>query len=615
MLSGKAAAEPGPWRTERTPYLREIMYELSPQSPAEQVDLMKGAQIGGSELGNNYVGYVIDYAPGPMLVAQGTEGLTKRFAKQRIKPLIRDTPRVAEKVAEGSKSTRQSMYEIEFPGGMLILTWASSAVNLRSMPIRYLFLDEVDSYPKDVNGEGDPVDLAVQRTATFARRKIFVCSTPTVSGESRIEAEYQDSDQRKYYLPCPHCEHYQVLEWGQLKWDKDAQGRALPETTHYECIECEGTITEAHKTWMLENGEWRSENPDADPKHVGFHISALYSPVGWKSWADCVRQFVKAEGNQEKLKTFVNTVLGEVWVEKGDAPEWKLIYERREEYQLNLVPAGALVLTAGVDVQGDRLELEIVGWGPGLESWSIDYRILEGKIEENAIWDKLSEIVSETWPHESGAHLNLSRMAVDSGFATQRVYRWARFQPRDRVMVIKGQESLRALVGPRRGVDIKIDGRRVSNGGLGVWGAGVNVAKAELYGWLRLTPRYDVDDEDGPIYPPGYPHFPQYGPEYFKMLTAEQRVVRRVRGRVKYQWEQTRPRNEALDCRVYARVAASAPPLGLDRLTDSHWQKLREQLRRKAKEARVAEAAGLSDSNKPSSDGRRRRRGDSDFWK
>lgn len=608
MLSAKSSAEPGRWRTDRTPFLREIMRELSPQSAAEQVTFMKSAQIGGSELGNNFTGYVIDYAPGPMLIAQGTKPLTQKFAKQRIKPLIRDTPRIAKKVALGSRSTRQSMFEIEFPGGMLILTWASSAVNLRSMPIRYLFLDEVDSYKEDVDGEGDPVDLAIQRTATFARRKIYVCSTPTIAGRSRIESEYESSDQRKYFVPCPHCEHKQVLEWEQIKWHKKD-----PETAHYECVDCKGKIYDSHKTWMLENGEWIATNPEADASHVGFHINALYSPVGWKSWTDCVRQWLNAQGNIKKLKTFVNTVLGQCWKERGDAPEWERLYERRENYQLNLVPAGALILTAGVDVQGDRLELEIVGWGPGLETWSIDYRIIEGNTDGDEVWDALSKIVSETWPHESGAFLNLSRIAVDSGYATQRVYRWARFQPPERVMLVKGQESLQSLVGARNGVDIKVDGRRISSGGLGVWGAGVNVAKGELYGWLRLSGRYDADDSEI-IYPPGFCHFPEYGPEYFKMLTAEQRVVKRVRGYVKYQWEQTRPRNEALDCRVYARVAASAPPLALDRLTPMHWNQIKEQLRISARSAVLEEEDGTITMNR-STNRRGRRRRKSDFWK
>ena len=252
-LSGKGAAEPGPWRTARTPYLREIMDCLSPSSPYERVVFMKGAQIGATECGNNWIGYVIHHAPGPMLAVLPTVEMAKRNSRQRIDPLIEDSEVLSQLVKPArSRDSGNTVLTKAFQGGLLAMTGANSAVGLRSMPVRYLFLDEVDGYPGDIDGEGDPVSLAEARTRTFARRKVFIVSTPTVKGVSRIEREFEASDQRRYFVPCPHCEFFQWLEFERLRWDK-----GCPETAHYLCTECEGQIHEHHKTRMLERGEWR----------------------------------------------------------------------------------------------------------------------------------------------------------------------------------------------------------------------------------------------------------------------------------------------------------------------------------------------------------------------
>jgi len=278
-LSGKGAAEPGPWRTSRTPYLREIMDCLSPSSPYERVVFMKGAQVGATETGNNWIGYVIHHAPGPMLAVLPTGEMAKRNSRQRIDPLIEDSEVLSSLVKPArARDSGNTVLTKAFQGGVLAMTGANSAVGLRSMPVRYLFLDEVDGYPGDIDGEGDPVALAEARTRTFARRKVFIVSTPTVKGVSRIEREFEASDQRRYFVPCPHCGHFQWLEFERLRWDK---GR--PETAHYLCAECEGHIQEHHKTRMLEAGEWRATaaSEQGSEKTAGFHISSLYSPIGW----------------------------------------------------------------------------------------------------------------------------------------------------------------------------------------------------------------------------------------------------------------------------------------------------------------------------------------------
>ena len=251
------------------------------------------------------------------------------------------------------------MLSKEFPGGILIMTGANSAVGLRSIPARYFFLDEVDAYPASADEEGDPVTLAEARSLTFAhRRKVLLISTPTVKGFSRIEREYEASDQRRYFVPCPHCGHRQWLEFERLRWEK-----GKPETAAYHCKSCDEVIAEHHKTAMLAAGEWRATGTADDPSTIGFHLSALYSPPGWKSWADIARDKEAAKGSDEAERAFRNNILGETWVESGEAPDWQRLDDRRERWAPGTVPVGGLFLTAGADAhRGRRLGL---GPGPG----------------------------------------------------------------------------------------------------------------------------------------------------------------------------------------------------------------------------------------------------------
>src|SRR5271165_2796393 len=289
-LSQRASAESGPWRTERTPYLREIMDCLSPSSPDERTVFMKGAQIGGTECGNNWIGYVIHQAPGPMMAIQPTVEMAKRNSKQRIVPLIEESDVLRALVRDPrSRDSGNTVLSKEFPGGVLVMTGANSAVGLRSMAARYLFLDEVDAYPGDVEGEGDPVNLAMARTRTFARRKVFLCSTPKITGMSRIEAAYEESDQRRYWVPCPVCREFQVLKFAQLRWTKGQAEKAV-----YVCEHCGQEVQNHQKQWMLARGEWRRSGV-GDGKTAGFHLSSLYSPVGWFGGSDAAKQFEQAQ--------------------------------------------------------------------------------------------------------------------------------------------------------------------------------------------------------------------------------------------------------------------------------------------------------------------------------
>ena len=567
-LSGKAASEPGPWRTDRTPYLREIMDCLSAASPVQRVVFMKGAQVGGTECGNNWIGYVIHHVPGPMLAILPTVEMAKRNSKQRLDPLIEETEAIRERVRPArSRDSGNTILQKEFQGGVLVLTGANSAAGLRSMPVRFLFLDEVDAYPGDVEGEGDPVALAEARTRTFARRKVLIVSTPTIHGGSRIEREYELSDQRKYMVPCPECGTHQWLKFKQIKWPKNK-----PEDASYECEHCAARIEEHHKTWMLENGYWEAQ-AEGNDKTAGFHLSSLYSPYGWRSWAQIARAWLDAQGSDAAIKSFRNTELGETYVETGEAPDWQRLYERREPYKIGSVPKGGLFITAGADVQKDRIEISVWAWGRGKESWLVEHRVLEGDTGRSAVWIKLGEFLSESWPHENGFDLSLRRFAIDSGYATQEVYSWARKQSASLVMAVKGVQRGAALVGLPNTVEVTADGKKHKRG-LRVRPVAGGIAKLELFNNLRKTP---PTDESGDPYPAGYVHLPQVDEEYLKQLCSEQLVTsKNRRGYAVREWQKTRERNEALDCYVYARAAAAVE--GLDRFSDRHWRELERSL-------------------------------------
>ena len=578
ILSRKSASESGQWATRRTPYLKEIMDVLSATHPAKKIVFKKASQIGGTECGNNWIGYIIDYAPGPVMLIQPTVDLAKRNSHLRIEPLIQESPRLLDKVASPrAKDSTNTVLQKDFEGGTLVMTGANSAAGLRSMPARFLMCDEIDAYPKDVDGEGDPVSLVMARSRTFSRRKAFLVSTPTIDGASRIDDEWEASDKRLYFVPCPHCSHYQTLKWPNLQWPE-----GKPQEASYYCEDCGAEISEKHKTKMLLKGKWISQQPNSDV--VGFHLNSLYSPVGWYSWGEMAADYETAKKQQEQdkkselMKTFINTALGETYKEPGEAPEWKLLYLRREHYKPGVVPLGVAFLTCGVDVQKDRLELEVVGWGKNKESWSITYQVLEGNTAEQNVWDQLGEFIGATFPTEDGQfEMPIHMTCVDAGFNTQHVYNFCRKFPLNKVAPVKGVDGLSVLIGLPKIVDHKHK-KKVDRRAVRVWNLGVSLIKAELYGWLRMS--QPIGEEK---IPSGFCHFPEYDEEYFRQLTAEKVIVRRNRkGFAVVEWVKERERNEALDCRVYNRAAASM--VGIDRFREREWSKFRVQTIVKAKE-------------------------------
>lgn len=513
---------------------------LSPESDIEEVVLMKGAQLGATQLGTNWLGFTIHHAPGPFLYVEPRVEDAKRVSKQRVATMIASSPALASRVTTArSRDSGNTILMKEFDGGFLMLVGANSGAGFRQVPIRYLFLDDIDGYPDYIEGEGDPVDLGRQRTATFKNRKIFVASTPTIRG-GRIDKLFDTTDQRRFFVTCPACGHQDWIRWGRIRWPE-----GNPEAAALECEKCGALTPERKKPDLLAGGEWRATAAGADPRRRGYHISALYSPLGWKSWAAIARDFLgaKAAGWKDNGQVVTNTLFGEAWEEQGDSIQHEGLFARREQYQA-AVPLGVLVLTAGVDVQDDRLELEIVGWGIGEESWGIDYLVLSGAPEQEGVWQQLDAALAERYEREDGAILQVACAGLDTAYATQEAYEYAR-RREDR-----GVRAVRGMAGAGRPiVSTPVEKRaRKLQKPVRLFTIGVDGVKGLLYSRLRLLSAGA-----------GYCHFPiheGYDPEFFEQLTAEKRVIRYHRGRFPYhEWVKSRPRNEALDCRVYATAA------------------------------------------------------------
>ena len=565
-LSSKDSAEPGPYRCTRTPYAREPQDCLSAHSPVQEVILMWGAQTSKTTIGSNWLGYIADINPGPTMVVQPTIDLAKRYSSQRLAPMIEESPVLRRKIRENrSRDAANTTLLKEYPGGLWVLAGANSAAGLRSMPVRDLFLDEIDAYPFDVDGEGDPGALAEARQTTFSRRKRLKTSTPTTKDFSRIETEYLASDRCQFHVPCPHCGEHQVLEWGAttphgIKWSKHPDGSPDPSTVHYICRHCGAQILEHHKPTMLAAGRWVATHPGAKAGKVrGFQLSSLYSPLGWLSWSDLVVEWHTAvvkssQGDPSKLRAFVNTRLAETYEEDGDKANEHELRKRAPDIPLRQVHWGLFIVTAGVDVQGDRLEAYAWAWGRGMERQLVDRKVIHGdpgipEGEPGSPWTELTAWRRTPIQHASGRVIPIMACFIDSGgHHTNAVYVYARTHKHMHVYAVKGQSlSGKAILGKPTDQDVSWRGTKIKKG-IKLWLIGTDTAKAEIYGRLRKT-------DPGP----GYVHISRhFGDEVFQQLTSERLATRYVKGHPRLEWvKPPGKRNEALDCAVYALAVMS----------------------------------------------------------
>lgn len=504
----------------------------------ETVVVIASAQVGKTQCLNNITGYHIHQDPCPIMVVQPSQNDATDWAKDRFtRAMVEVTPVLRELIrADRTRQNSDTIHHKQFPGGQLTVAWSGSKSRLASRPIRLLLLDEIDKYKTDEGEQGDPVMRAIKRTLTFWNRKIGMWSTPTLKGISAIEKRYLLSDQRRYQVPCPDCGEFFVLNFRtNIRWDE-----GKPETAYCLCTKCGVCIPEYKKQGMVARGKWVAENPGSSV--AGFHISQLYSSLGDASWAKIAKEFLDAKGDNVALQNFINETLGETWEVTGDTIAPSALMQRREDYAAE-VPSAVCVLTAGVDVQRDRLEVSVWGFGPGQESALIDHVILTGNTAEDEVWIELDGVLTKSYAHETGMELPIVQTFVDSsdGRVTQKVYRYCRERATSHVFACKGRANQ-----PGSALPIVERPRKLLSGGF-LYTVGVDTAKGQLYSYLRL-------DKPGP----GYVHLPKKDccdKEYCEQLTAEKFIVVKKDYRPKPKWVQMRDRNEALDCYVYARAA------------------------------------------------------------
>lgn len=555
-LSPESSAEPGQWRTARAEYQRGIMDAVADKR-ITQVVVMSSAQVGKTEIINNVVGFFISQDPAPILVMQPTLEMGEAWSKDRAAPMIRDTPALAGLVAEpNSKGSGNTLLHKTFPGGHITIAGANSAPSLASRPIRILLMDEVDRYPVSAGTEGDPVSLALKRTANFWNRRVLMTSTPTIKGASRIEQAFEHSDQRRYHVPCPHCGEFQVLKWAAVQWTENE-----PESAHIACQHCGVLLDDGDRVDMIAQGEWRATAPFKGV--AGFHLWEIYSP--WRSLSEIVTDFLRAKPYPETLKAWVNTCLGEVWEDQlGERIAGESLSARAEAYPQWTVPEGAYLLTAGVDVQHDRLAVGLWAYGPEEEAFAIAWDEILGSPADGSTWNQLDAVLARRLPHEAGGDLGISATCVDAGDGVTMGYVLdycrARERTQRRILAIKGQSQPgKPAIGRPAKVDVSIRGAPAHASAL-LWPVGSDTVKGWLMGRLRMERMV---------------HFPAGMPDdFYVQLTSERLVTKHRKGMPFREWVKApAARNEALDCAVYAYAAAVY--VGLKR---ADWAALRRRV-------------------------------------
>jgi len=541
------------WQTSFAPYQRGIL-DAFHEPGVEIVVVMGSSQWGKTACAVNIVAYHMKHDPCPILVVEPTvDPMAKDFARNRLEPVIAASPSLRECVSKKrQKDSSNTTLQKTFRGGSLAIGGANSAASLAARSSRVLVLDEVDRYPPELPGEGSTIAIAMKRTTAYRRRRrILMTSSPTLKGAT-IDTWHKRGDQRRYYVPCPACGHMHPFEWRNVRWTKDD-----PRSARVHCPSCDHGIGEAERVAILAKGEWRAETERDEPTIISFHLWEAYSPLS--SLTEIVAGFLRARelqkaGDASEMHTWQNTTLGEpVELDAGDGAEPHVLLMRREEYGDLDLPADACCLTMGVDVQDDRLELLVVGWGPGEESWLVDRQTLPGDTSQPEPWKMLDEVLDHQYLHASTQRLPIQATCVDSaGHRTTLVYDYAARQAARRVYAVIGRDGQRPIVSspsPRKW------GRQQRQ--VPLYTVGVDAAKALLVSRLKLS-------EKGP----GYVHIPHTDwadEELAQQLASERLVTRFSRGVPSQIWKKTRPRNEALDCAVYALAALRLlhPDLGL----------------------------------------------------
>ncbi len=564
-------AEPGRWRTSKAPHQKEIMDTITDIS-VKKVVVMSAAQVGKTDaMILNVIGYYIHYDPSPIMVIQTTIDNAEKFSKEKLSPMLQETPVLAERVNDKLRTSGNTILQKIFPGGFITIAGANSPTGLRSHTVRILLADEIDGYPASAGDEGDPLLLATKRQTTFWNKKQVDISTPTIKGVSRIEVEYENSSRGEWNVPCPCCKELQPLVWENVIYDEE-------DLSEIRCV-CEkcGVISS--------EAEWKEYYTDGtfihkDPKNPvkGFHLNSLGSTL--TTWREIVEKFISAEkerkkGNPNLMKVWINTEMGLTYEEEGETIEEDILLERREYYGCE-VPENVMYLTAGVDTQDDRFEIDVVGWGAEYENWGIKYAIIYGDNSdiENQVWKDLDKFLLQTFEKEDGTKLKIICTCIDSsGHRTNQVYKFCKKRFHRNIFAIQGSNNSASayIEKPKKGSNRE---------GAYLFRIGVDTGKSLLMDRLKV-------EKVGP----GYCHFPiedekGYDEKYFISLTSEKKVIKEKNGRPYFAWvlkdKGVHKRNEALDCRNYATAAIEITNLPLKKLEEKIERIVRKRRKRRS---------------------------------
>lgn len=567
-LSAESAAEPGPWRTERTPYLREPMDAFT-DPKVRHIVMVAASQVGKSEFLNNCIGYIIDEDPGSILFIHPTTIDAQEYSKLRIAPMLRDSPALRQKIAAPkSRDSHNTILQKAYPGGILTMCGSTEAHALASKPIRYVFGDERDRWATSAGNEGDPWDLAMARQTTFYNAKAVEVSTTTIKNASAIEAAYYTGTMERWNSKCPHCGEYHEIRWSDIRFEYDEIIVSHKKTykvkkVYYTCPGCGCISTEAEM--KRAPAKWIAENPEAYGQGTrSFWLNAFVSQ--WASWESIVLKYLNALGSTKKMQVVFNTCFGEPWEDRGDIEDEDSLLARREDYGKDKngkpveLPPGVLVLTAGVDTQDDRMEYEIVGHGFFGETWGIEKGIVMGRPDDDATWNKLDEVVFDrVMRFENGVGLRVSMSFVDEGgHFTQSVRAQCNARISKKVFCIKGMPGQdKPYISPPKKQKIFVN--QIAVGTCWQYQLGVDSGKEIIMDNLRVqTPGQK------------YCHFPKrddYGSAYFAGLLSESKVYDPNK-KQPWSWKKIpgHERNEPLDCRNYALAAFKALPKNLDEI-------------------------------------------------
>lgn len=567
-LSAESAAEPGPWRTERTPYLREPVDAFT-DPKVRHIVMVAASQVGKSEFLNNCIGYIIDEDPGSILFIHPTTIDAQEYSKLRIAPMLRDSPALRQKIAAPkSRDSHNTILQKAYPGGILTMCGSTEAHALASKPIRYVFGDERDRWATSAGNEGDPWDLAMARQTTFYNAKAVEVSTTTIKNASAIEAAYYTGTMERWNSKCPHCGEYHEIRWSDIRFEYDEIIVSHKKTykvkkVYYTCPGCGCISTEAEM--KRAPAKWIAENPEAYGQGTrSFWLNAFVSQ--WASWESIVLKYLNALGSTKKMQVVFNTCFGEPWEDRGDIEDEDSLLARREDYGKDKngepveLPPGVLVLTAGVDTQDDRMEYEIVGHGFFGETWGIEKGIVMGRPDDDATWNKLDEVVFDrVMRFENGVGLRVSMSFVDEGgHFTQSVRAQCNARISKKVFCIKGMPGQdKPYISPPKKQKIFVN--QIAVGTCWQYQLGVDSGKEIIMDNLRVqTPGQK------------YCHFPKrddYGSAYFAGLLSETKVYDPNK-KQPWSWKKIpgHERNEPLDCRNYALAAFKALPKNLDEI-------------------------------------------------